>query len=123
MVTICKEHTRHNWCASSIFRNLHVVDASSLDHSLLLLICPSRALSRWEASWLRALSKKVTHFSIVEAGVLGSLSLRWSRSSGIHLLLRWPIVLWLLNILWSWSVLHLLLPGLLKERHGRCRVC
>src|SRR6266540_51421 len=94
-VAIDEEHTRHNWCTGSIFRNLHVVDASSLDRSLLLLICPSKALSlsRWEVSWLRALSKKVTHFSTVEAGVLGLLSLRWGRSFGNHLLLRGPIVL------------------------------
>src|SRR6266508_307177 len=94
-VAIGEEHTRHNWCAGSIFRNLHVVDASSLDRSLLLLICPSRALSlsRWEASWLWALSKKVTHFSIVEAGVL------------------------------RWADHHLLLPRLLEERPGRCLIC
>ena len=80
-------------------------------------------MSRWEASWLRALSKKVTHFSKVEAGVLGSLSLRWGRSSVIHLLLRGPIVLWPLNILLSWSDYHLLLPRLLEERPGRCLIC
>src|SRR6266508_5105338 len=111
-VAIGEEHTRHNWCTGSIFRNLHVVDASSLDHSLLLLICPSRALSlsRWEASWLRALLKKVSHLSTIETGVLGSLPLWWSRSSGIPLLLRGPIVLWPLNILLSWSYHHLWLP-------------
>src|SRR6266498_428091 len=124
-VAIGEEHTRHNWCAGSIFRNLHVVDVSSLDHSLLLLICLSRALSlsRWEASWLRTLSKKVTHFSTIETGVLGSLPLRWGRSSGIPLLLRGPIILRPLNILLSWSDHHLLLPRLLEERPGRCLIC
>src|SRR5207237_2130394 len=58
-----------------------------------LLICPSRALSRREASWLRALSKKVSYLSTVEAWVLGSLSLGWGWCSDICLLLWRPIVL------------------------------
>src|SRR6266508_3285880 len=125
-VAIGEEHTRHNWCAGSIFRNLHVVDASSLDRSLLLLICLSRALSlsRWEVSWLRALSKKVSHSSTIEAGVLGSLPLWWSRSSGIPLLLRGLIVLRPLKILLlDGSNHHLLWPWLLVERPGRCLIC
>ena len=124
-VAIGEEHTRHNWCAGSIFRNLHVVDAFSLDRSLLLLICPSRALSLsgWKASQLRALSKKVSHFSTIEAGVLGSLPLRWDRSSGIPLLLRGLIVLRPLNIQLNWSDHHLLLPQLLEEGLGRCLIC
>src|SRR6266508_2235311 len=125
-VAIGEEHTRHNWCAGSIFRNLHVVDASSLDRSLLLLICLSRALSlsRWEASWLRALSKKVSHFSTIETGVLGSLPLWWSRSSGNHLLLRGSIVLRPLDKLWlSRSDHHLLLLWLLVWGPGRCLIC
>src|SRR6266498_3611249 len=88
-VAIGEEHTRHNWCAGSIFRNLHVVDASSLDRSLLLLIFPSRALSLsgWEASRLWAVPKEMAHPSTIKAGVLGSLSLRWGRNFGIPLLL------------------------------------
>src|SRR6266498_3398886 len=90
-VAIGEEHTRHNWCAFSSCRKLHVVDASSLVISLLLLICPSGALGWWKASWLRALSKKVTHFTTVEAWVLWPLSLGWSWCSDICLLLRRPI--------------------------------
>src|SRR5207237_4518315 len=71
-------------------RNLQAVDASSLMGSFLL-ICPSRALSRREASWLRALLKKVSYFPTVETWVLRSLSLGWSWCSDI--LLRRPIVL------------------------------
>src|SRR5207237_1043045 len=89
-----------------------------------LLICPSRALSRRETSWLRALPKKVSYFSAVEAWVLGSLSLGWSWCSDI--LLRRPIVLWprgvlllrgpiilqpLYILLWG-STYHLLRPRL-----------
>src|SRR6266508_4193720 len=89
-VAIGKEHTRHHRCSGWDVRHLQIVDASSLMGSFLL-ICPSRALSRWEASWLRALPKKVSCFSAVEAWVLGSLSLGWSWGSDI--LLRRPIVL------------------------------
>src|SRR5438128_12627959 len=48
----------------------------------LLPICPSGtlSLSGWEASWLRALSKEVSHSSTIEAGVLVLLPLRWGRS-------------------------------------------
>src|SRR6266508_6276349 len=89
-VAIGKERTCHHRCSGWNIRNLQTVDASSLVGSFLL-ICPSRALSRREASWLRALSKKVSNFSAVEAWVLRSLSLGWSWGSDI--LLRRPIVL------------------------------
>src|SRR6266511_6310819 len=71
-VAIGKERTRHHRCTGWNVRNLQVVDASSLVGSFLL-ICPSRALSRREASWLRALSKKVSNFSTVETWVLRAL--------------------------------------------------
>src|SRR6266540_3849773 len=122
-VAIGEEHTRHNWCAGSIFRNLHVVDTSSLDRSLLLLICPSRALSRWEASWLRALSKKMSHFSTIETRVLRSLPLRWGWCSGSPLWLRRPIILRPLDkLLLRWPDNHLLLPLWLIWRSERCLI-
>src|SRR5204862_8236086 len=94
--------------------------------SLLLLICPSRALGWREASWLREFTKKVSYFFTVEAWVLGSLSLGWSWCSDICLLLRrliilrprgvlllrGPIILWPLNILLQGSNYHLLRPWL-----------
>src|SRR6266508_470183 len=117
-VAIGKERTRHHRCTGWNFRNLQAVDASSLVGAFLL-ICPIRALSRWEASWLRALSKKVSNFSTVEAWVLRSLSLGWSWCSDILLrrpivlrprgvlLLRGPIILWPLYILLRGSNYHL----------------
>src|SRR6266540_4829774 len=93
---------------------------------IFLPICPSGtlSLSGWEASWLRALSKKVSHSSTIEAGVLGLLPLRWGRSFGIPLLLRGPIVLRPLNILLlDGSNHHLLWPWLLVERPGRGLIC
>ncbi len=95
--------------------------------SLLLQICPCGALGWWKTSWLRALSKKVSYFSTVEAWVLGSLSLGWSWCSDICLLLRrpielrprgvlllrGPIILRPLNILLRGSNYHLLRPRLL----------
>src|SRR5438128_6124668 len=123
-VAIGKERTRHHRCSGWDVRHLQIVDASSLVGSFLL-ICPSRALSRWEASWLRALPKKVSYFSAVEAWVLGSLSLGWSWSSDIPLqrpivlrprdvlLLRGPIILRPLYILLRGSTYHLLRPRLL----------
>src|SRR5438132_2248722 len=123
-VAIGKERTRHHRCSGWNVRNLQAVDASSLVGSFLL-ICPSRALSRLEASWLRALSKKVSYFSTVEAWVLRSLSLGWSWCSDILLrrpivlrpqgvlLLRGPIILWPLYILLRGSNYYLLRPRLL----------
>src|SRR5436190_20922296 len=120
-VAIGKERTRHRRCSGWDVRHLQIVDASSLVGSFLL-ICPSRALSRWEASWLRALSKKVSYFSAVEAWVLGSLSLGWSWCSDILLrrpivlqpwgvlLWRGPIILWPLFIRLRGSNYHLLRP-------------
>src|SRR5207237_10209503 len=88
---------------------------------------PSCAMGRREASWVRALSKKVSYLSVVEAWVLGSLSLGWSWGSDIRLLLgrpivlrpwgalllRGPIILWPLCILLRGSKDHLLRPRLL----------
>src|SRR6266540_6024799 len=91
-VAIGKERTRHHRCSGWNVRNLQAVDASSLVGPFLL-ICPGRALSRRKVSWLRALSKKVSYFSTVEAWVLRSLSLWWSWCSDICLLLGRPIVL------------------------------
>src|SRR6266508_6260528 len=119
-----KERTRHHRCTGWNIRNLQAVDASSLVGSFLL-ICPSRALSRWEASWLRALLKKVSYLSAVEAWVLGSLSFGWSWCSDILLrrpivlrprdvlLLHGPIILRPLYILLRGSKYHLLRPRLL----------
>src|SRR6266542_5257037 len=92
MVAIGKERTRHHRCTGWNVRDLQAIEASSLVGSLLL-VCPSRALSRREASWLRALSKKVSYFPTVETWVLRSLSLVWSWCSNICLLLGRPIVL------------------------------
>src|SRR6266542_1307392 len=125
-VAIGKERTRHHRCSGWNVRHLQIVDASSLVGSFLL-ICPSRALSRREASWLRALSKKVSYLPTVEAWVLGSWSLWWSWCSDICLLLwrpivlrpwgvlllRGPIILRPLNILLRGSNYHLLRPRLL----------
>src|SRR5438105_1912640 len=86
-------------CSGWNVRNLQAVDASSLVGSLLLS-CPSRALSRREASWLRALPKKVSYFPTVETWVLRSLSLGWSWCSDI--LLRRPIVLQPRGVLLLW---------------------
>src|SRR6266498_1321530 len=97
-VAIGKERTRHHRCSGWNVRHLQIVDASSLVGSFLL-ICPSRALSRREASWLRALLKKVSYFPTVETWVLRSLSLGWSWCSDMCLLLGRPIVLWPLYIL------------------------
>src|SRR6266498_3300540 len=102
-VAIGKERTHHHRCTGWNVRNLQAVDASSLVGSFLL-ICPSRALSRRETSWLRALSKKVSYFSTVEAWVLGSRGV---------LLLRGLIILRPLNILLWGSNHHLLRPQLL----------
>src|SRR5205809_7067165 len=92
-VAIGKERTRHHRCSGWNVRHLQIVDASSLVGSFLL-ICPSRALSRREASWLRALPKKVSYLSAVEAWILGSLSLGRSEEhtselqSRLHLVCR-----------------------------------
>src|SRR6266540_5621356 len=124
-VAIGKERTRHYRCTGWNVRNLQAVDASSLVGPFLL-ICPSRTLSRRKASWLRALPKKVSNFSTVEAWVLGSLSLGWSwcsdillrrpivlRPRGVLLLWHGPIILWPLYILLRESNYHLLRPRLL----------
>src|SRR6266540_4000477 len=97
-VAIGKERTRHHRCTGWNVRDLQAVEASSLVGSFLL-ICPGRALSRRKASWLRALSKKVSNFSTVEAWVLRSLSLGWSWCSDLCLLLHGPIVLRPLSIM------------------------
>src|SRR6266540_34470 len=128
-VAIGKERTRHHRCTGWNVRNLQAVDASSLVGSFLL-ICSSRAWSRREASWLRALSKKVSYLSTVEAWVLGSLSLGWGWCSDICLLLwrpivlgprgvlllRGPIILRPLNILLRGYNYHLLAPRGLHQR-------
>ena len=120
-----EKHTRHDWCACGSFRNLQMVDTSWLSRSLLLPVCPSRALfmSGWEASWLWVVREKMPHPSTIEAGVLISRSLKRGSSPGIHLLLRGPIVLRPLNILRGWSDHHWLLPGLLEEGSGRGLIC
>src|SRR5438876_7297144 len=103
-----KEHTRHNRCASRSFSNLSIVDASGLGSSLLLLVGLIGAVSmhrlrcRIDVSGLRAVAGKVAWFAAVEAGVVGKRCLRWSRSSGIPLLLRGPIVLRPLDMLVHW---------------------
>src|SRR5438105_11949204 len=125
-VAIGKERTRHHRYSGWDVRHLQIVDASSLVGSFLL-ICPSRALSRREASWLRELSKKVSYVPTVETWVLRSLSLGWSWCSDICLLLgrpivlrprgvlllRGPIILRPLYILMRGSNYHLLWPRLL----------
>src|SRR6266540_3201290 len=124
-VAIGKERTRHHRCSGWNVRHLQIVDASSLVGSFLL-ICPSRALSRREASWLRALPKKVSYFPTVETWVLRSLSLGWSwcsdillrrpivlRPRGVLLLWHGPIILRPLYILLRGSNDHLLQPRLL----------
>ena len=123
-MAISKERTRRHRCTGWNVRNLQAVEASSLVGSFLL-ICLGRALSRRKASWLRALPKKVSYFSTVEAWVLGSLSLGWSWCSDILLrrpivlrprgvlLLRGPIILRPLHILLRGSKYHLLRPRLL----------
>src|SRR5438132_9633365 len=108
-VAIGKERTRHHRCSGWNVRHLQIVDASSLVGSFLL-ICLGRALSRREASWLRALSKKVSYFPTVEAWVLRSLSLGWSWCSDICLLLGRPIVLR------PWGALLLRGPIILRPR-------
>src|SRR5438105_8553025 len=109
-LAIGKERTRHHRRSGWDVRHLQIVDASRFVGPFLL-ICPSRALSRWKASWLRALPKKVSYLSAVEAWVLGSLSLGWSWCSDI--LLGRPIVLRPRHILLRGSKYHLLRPRLL----------
>src|SRR5207244_8818549 len=137
-VAIGKERTRHHRRSGWDVRHLQIVDASRLVGPFLL-ICPSRALSRWKASWLRALPKKVSYFSAVEAWILGSLSLGWSWCSDILLgrpivlrprgvlLLRGPIILRPLYILLRGSKDHLLRPRLLvgqpRALRDICRRC
>ena len=75
-----------------------------------------RLRCRSDVSGLRVVAGKVAWFAAVEAGVLGKRGLRRSRSSGIPLLLRGPIVL---RPLLHWSNYHLLLSLLLKSRPGR----
>src|SRR5947207_15519476 len=122
------EHTRHNRCASRSFSNLSIVDASGLDISLLLLVDLIGAVSirrlrcRIDVSGLQAVAGKVVWFAAVETGVLGKRCLRQSRSSGIPLLLRGPIVLRPLDILLHRSGYHLLLSQWLKGRPGRCLI-
>ena len=123
-MAIGKERTRHHRCTGWNVRNLQAVEVSSLVGSFLLF-SPGRALSRRKASWLRALSKKVSYFSTVEAWVLRSLSLGWSWCSDIllrrpivlrprgALLFRGPIILRPLYILLWGSKDHLLRPRLL----------
>src|SRR5438132_4757902 len=124
-VAIGEEHTRHNRCDSRSFSNLSVVDASGLDSSLLLLVGLIGAVSmrklrcRIDVSGLRAVAGKMTWFAAVEAGVLGKRCLRRSRSSGIPLLLRGPIVLQPQDVLLHWSNYHLMLSLWLKSRPGR----
>src|SRR6266540_7017356 len=125
-VAIDEEHTRHNRCASRSFSNLSVVDVSGLDSSLLLLVgligvvSMRRLRCRIDVSGLRAVAGKVAWFAAVEAGVLGKRCWRWSRSSGIPLLLRGPIVLRPLDMLVHWPNYHLMLLSLwLKGRRGR----
>src|SRR6266540_7437106 len=127
-MAIGKERTRHHRCTGWNVRNLQAVDASSLVGPFLLIFL-SRALSRQEASGLRALSKKVSYLSTVEAWVLGLLSLGWSWCSDICLLLgrpivlrpwgvlllRGPIILRPLSILLRGSNYHLLRPWLLVD--------
>src|SRR5438105_7822772 len=113
-VAIGKERTRHHRCSGWNVRHLQIVDASSLVGSLLL-ICPSRALSRWKVSWLRAFSKKVSYFPTVETWVLRSLSLGWSWCSDICLRLGRPIVLR------PWGVLLLRGPIIVRPLYSLLR--
>src|SRR5438105_2721594 len=78
-----------------------------------------RLQCRIDVSGLQAVAGKVAWFATVDAGVLGKRCLRRSRSSGIPLLLRGPIVLRPLDVLLHWSNYHLMLSLWLKSRPGR----
>src|SRR5438132_12324025 len=78
-----------------------------------------RLRCRIYVSELRAVAGEVAWFSAVEAGVLGKRCLRRSRSSGIPLLLRRPIVLRPRDVLLHWSNYHLFLSLRLKSGLGR----
>src|SRR5438132_11371430 len=78
-----------------------------------------RLRCRIYVSELRAVAGEVAWFVTVEAWVLGKRCLRRSRSSGIPLLLRGPIVLRPLDVLLHWSNYHRMLSLRLKSRPGR----
>src|SRR6266508_3188822 len=128
-MAIDKECTRHDGCTGFNFRNLCEVYASCLNGSFLLLVgligtvSLCRLRCRIDVSGLRAVAGEVAWLAVVETGVLGKRCLRRSRSSGIPLLRRWPIVLRPLDILLlSWPNHHFLLPLGLESRPGRCLI-
>src|SRR6266540_5589573 len=111
-VAIDKERTRHDGCTSWNFRNLCEVHASCLHGSSLLLVgligawYLRRLWCRVDASRARAVAGEVAGSSTVVIGILSKLCWRRSRSSGVPLGLRWPIVLR------PWNIL-----GLVRSRH------
>src|SRR6266540_6517266 len=105
-VAIDKERTRHDGCTGWNFKNLCEVYAPCLNCSFLLLVCLTCTLALIDASWLSARLSEVAGSSTVVTGILSELCWRRSRSSGVPLGLRWPIVLRPLNIL-----------GLARSRH------
>src|SRR6266540_4332607 len=128
-VAIDKERTRHDGCTGWNFRNLCEVYAPCLNGSFLLLVGLIGVVSlhglwcRIDVSGLRAVAGEVAWIAAVETGVLGKQCLRRSRSSGIPLLRRWPIILRPLDILLlSWPNSHSLLPLGLENRPGRCLI-
>src|SRR6266508_2183161 len=109
-VAIDKERTHHHGCTGWNFRNLCEVHASYLHGSSLLLVgligtwSLCRLWCRVDASWLSARLGEVAGSSTVVTGILSELCWRRSRSSGVPLGLRWPIVLRPWNILGlAWS--------------------
>ena len=105
-VAMGEEHTRHYRCSGNSFSYLQMVDTSYLVVSFLLPIRLSRALSlcrlRCGVETSRpplTVASKVTWSSTMETGTLASPPLRWCRCLRIPLGLRWPIVLWPLDVL------------------------
>src|SRR6266508_3663384 len=128
-VAIDKERTRHHGCTDWNFRNLCEVHASCLHGSSLLLVgligswYLRRLWCRVDASRARAVAGEVAGSSTVVTGILSKLCWRRSRSSGVPLGLRWPIILRPLDILLLyWPDSHLLLPLELESRPGRCLI-
>src|SRR6266540_6721523 len=127
-VAIDKERTRHHGCTGWNFRNLREVYASCLHGSSLLLVGLIGAWSlrrlwcRVDASRVRAVASEVAWSSTVVTGILSKLCLRRSRSSGVPLGLRWPIVLRPWNVLGMARSRHHLYSWWLVRRSGGYRV-